>query len=33
MERIMNHKNDVDGDVVEDPVVCVGREDVLQALN
>ena len=37
MERIMNEENDWDhnmeGDAVEGPVVCVGREDVLQALN
>ena len=37
MERIMNEENDwdhyVEGDAVEGPVVCVGREEVLQALN
>ena len=37
MERIMNEENDwdrnVEGDTVEDPVVCVGREEVLQAMN
>ena len=37
MERIMNEDNDwdhnVEGDVVEGPVVDVGREEVLQALN
>ena len=37
MERIMNEENDWDhnekGDAVEGPVVCVGREEVLQALN
>ena len=37
MERIMNEDNDrdhnVEGDVVEDPVVCVSREDLLRALN
>ena len=37
MEGIMNGENDwdhnLDGDAVEGPVVCVGREDVLQALN
>ena len=36
MERIMNEENDwdrnVEGDVVEGPVVCVSREEVLQAL-
>ena len=36
-ERIMNVENDwdhnVDGNAVEGPVVCVGREEVLQALN
>ena len=35
--RIMNDKNDCDckmeGDAVEGPVVCVSREEVLQALN
>ena len=33
MERIMNEENDLDcnveGDAVEGPVVCVGREEVL----
>ena len=37
MERIMNEDNDwdhnVEGDAVEGPVVCVSREEVLQALN
>ena len=37
MERIMNEENDwdhsVEGDAVGCPVVCVSREDVLQALN
>ena len=37
MERIVNEENDwdhnVEGDAVEGPVVCVGREEVLQALN
>ena len=37
VERIMNEDNDwgnnVKGDAVEGPVVCVSREDVLQALN
>ena len=37
MERIMNEENDLDcnveGDAVIGPVVCVGREEVLQALN
>ena len=37
MERIMNEKNywdhNVEGDAVEGPVVCVSREEVLQALN
>ena len=36
MERIMNEENDwdhnVEGDSVEGPVVCVRREEVLQAL-
>ena len=36
-ERIMNEENDcdqnVEGDAVEGPVVCVSREDVSQALN
>ena len=36
MEKIMNKENDgdhnVEGDAVEDPVVCVGREEVLQAV-
>ena len=35
MERIMNEENDwdrnVEGDAVEDPIVCVSREKVLQA--
>ena len=35
--RIINEENDcehnVEGDAVEGPVVCVGREEVLQALN
>ena len=37
VERIMNEENDWDhneeGDAVEGPVICVSREDVLQALN
>ena len=37
MERITNEENyldhNVEGDVVEGPVVCVSREDVLQALS
>ena len=34
MERIMNKENDCDYNVdVEGPVVCVSREEVLQALN
>ena len=37
MEQIMNEENDwdhnVEGDAVEGPVVCVSREEVLQALN
>ena len=37
MERIMNDENDWDhnvvGDAVEGPVICVGREQVLQVLN
>ena len=37
MERIMNIENglyhNVEGEIVEDPVVCVSREEVLQALN
>ena len=37
MERIMNEENDwnhnVEGDAVEGPLVCVSREEVLQALN
>ena len=37
MERIMNKENDwdhnVEGDAVEGPVVCLSREEVLQALN
>ena len=37
MARIMNEENDwdrnVEGDAVEGPVVCVSREEVLQALN
>ena len=37
MERIMNEENDwdynVEGDEVEGPLVCVRREEVLQALN
>ena len=36
MERIRNKENDwdqnVEGDAVEGPVVCVSREEVLQAL-
>ena len=36
MERIMNEENDwdqdVEGDAAEGPVVCVSREEVLQAL-
>ena len=35
MERIMNEENDwdrsVEGDAVEGPIVCVGREEELQA--
>ena len=37
MERIMSEENDWDhnmeGDAVDGPVVCVSREEVLQALN
>ena len=37
MERIMNEGSDwddsVEGDAVDDPVVCVSREKVLQSLN
>ena len=33
LERIVNEENDWDHDVEEDAVVCVRREDVLQALN
>ena len=37
VERIMNEENvwddNVEGDAVEGSVVCVGREEVLQALN
>ena len=37
MDRIMNNEinwdQNVEGDVVEGPVVCVSREEVLQALN
>ena len=37
MERIMNEENDwdhnVEGDAVEGRVVCLSREEVLQALN
>ena len=37
MERIMNEENDLDrnveGDAAEGPVVCVSREEVLQALS
>ena len=37
MERVMNEENDwdlnVERDAVEGPVVCGGREGVLQALN
>ena len=37
MESFMNEENDwdrnVEDDAVEGPVVCVGREEVLQALN
>ena len=37
MERIMNEDSDwdhnVEGDAVEGPVVCVSREEMLQALN
>ena len=37
MERIMDEANgwdhNVEGDAVEGPVVCVSREEVLQALN
>ena len=35
--EIMNEENDwdhnVEGDAVEGPLVCVGRDEVLQALN
>ena len=37
MERIMNEENDwghnEEGDAIEGPVICVSREEVLQALN
>ena len=37
MERIINEENDLDhyveGNAVEGPVVCLSREEVLQALN
>ena len=37
MDRIMNEENywdhNVEGDAVDGPVVCVSREEVLQALN
>ena len=37
MERIMNEENDwdhnVEGDAVDVTLVCIGREEVLQALN
>ena len=37
MERIMNEENDwdhnVEADAIIGPVVCVGREEMLQALN
>ena len=37
MEKIMNEENDLhhnmEGDAVEDPVDCVSREEVKQALN
>ena len=37
MERLMNEDNDwdhnVQGDAVEGPVVCVSRQEVLQALD
>ena len=37
MERIINEENDLDrnveGDAVEGPIVCVSREEMLQALN
>ena len=37
MERIINEDNDwdhnVEGEAVEGPVACVGRDNVLQALN
>ena len=37
MERIMNEENDwdcnVEGVAVEGPVICVGREEMLQVLN
>ena len=37
MERILNEENDwdrnVEGDAAEGPVVCVSRQEVLQALN
>ena len=36
MERIINEENDWDhnvGDAVEEPIVCVNREEMLQPLN
>ena len=37
MKRIMNEENDwnhnEEGDAVEGPVICVSREEMLQALN
>ena len=34
MDRIMNDwDHNVEGDAIEGPVVCVGREEVLQAFN
>ena len=37
MERIMNDENNwdhnVEEDAVEDPICCVGRDEVVQALN
>ena len=37
MERIMNDENDwdrnVEGDAVDDPVVCASSEEMLQTLN
>ena len=33
MERIMNEENELEGDAVDGPVVCVSREEEVQALN